>query len=181
MGAVQRRASTEPGIAAGEGRAAGVAFDRRDAGWWPMAKPTPPRQAFLAIGTMHADFMLRMRDTMGVMESRFGRWFSQHSSLILRFLLYAQLLTVLYACALGLSEFHLNKLGDKSYVALCRILWPVRLALRDLWDLLPLAFPLAIVCALLLPISRKRVWFYIPVSIVLGVLQFVGDGLTIRE
>jgi len=109
-------------------------------------------------------------------------------ALIIRIMLYAQLLTVSYQCVLGIFEVH-RRFEHGRYVAITRVLFSLRHAFRVWFDVSEFGFPIALILCLLfgllvLRIPLKQAYFYTALcylSLVLGTLQHIGDSLTWRE
>src|SRR5262249_13201291 len=110
-------------------------------------------------------------DTIAAMGLLFKHWSSQERlALIVRVILYAQLLTCLFQCVLGVFEARreefVREFGRESYVATSHNLYAVRHALSWYFDLAAFGSPIAIFACLgygvlVLHISRKQAFFYV--------------------
>ena len=125
------------------------------------------------------------------MRLQFKPWSSQDRlALIVRVLVYGQLLTVAYQCGLVLFVAYRNELlakygqyGPNGYTAKAQTVFAARQTLGEWFDLLKIAFPLAVfVCflfgLLVLRIPRKQVTLYMVLcflSLVLGACQQIGN------
>src|SRR5882762_616859 len=92
--------------------------------------------------------------TIAAMRSLFKHCSSQDRlALTIRFILYAQLLTVSYQCVLGVFEANrsevIRKFGHQGYIAISRNLFSIRHALPWYFDLAAVGFPIAIYLCLL--------------------------------
>jgi hypothetical protein len=126
-------------------------------------------------------------------------WLFKHRSsqgrlaLTIRLILYAQLLTVWYQCVLGVFEVNrsevIRKFGHEGYLSISHNLFSIRHAVPWYFDLAAVGFTIAILVCLLhgvlvLHIPRKQAYLYTALgylSLVLGILQGIGESLTWRE
>jgi hypothetical protein len=128
------------------------------------------------------------------MRSLFKPWsFQDRLALTVRIILFAQLVTCLFQCVLGVFEAlradFIRANGYKSYVATSNILHAVGKPLGAWTNIAVVAFPLALFTCLFFALKAdripplKQVYLYVLcwLSVALAIFQFVADSLTNRD